>query len=301
MRKVEILMSSYNGGQVIERQIRSILEQKDVDIKLTVRDDGSNDDTCTIIEKLSEEYVNRIRLIKGANVGWKKSFLELIFLAGEAEYYGFTDQDDFWLPEKVANSIEIMEQDSFSGIKLAHVNSICTNDKLEVQEEQQKRYALPKNRKAVIAQEYFQGCSMLWNACAMKMIKRYKPKSDLAHDFWVGTVCYYLGKVYYCEKPQFYHIRYENNSSSDGNVSAGRKKRLQMLKSGRTIYMNPANDLIEGYGELLQENDLKFLREAGNAKKSFTNRVKLVCMPGFRRESLKSTLLFKLMLLAGRY
>ena len=294
-------MSSYNGENTIEKQILSILNQNNVDVHITVRDDGSKDRTCERIENLAKIHSGKITLVKGENCGWKKSFFKLIGLAKEADYYGFSDQDDYWLPDKLWNSICVMEQDGAAGIKLAHVNSLCTNEHMETQKEQQKRYAQPKNRKAVIAQEYFQGCSMLWNREAMKALQHYTPKADLAHDFWVGTLCFYLGKVYYFPTPQFYHIRYGNNSSADGNVAAGRKKRIRMLFSQNTVYMNPADDLLEGYGNLLQKKDVAFLSDVRDAKRSLIKRVKLVCMPDFRRESFKSTIFFKMLLLMGKY
>lgn len=300
MYSAEILMSTYNGAKVVEKQIVSIMEQKDVDIFLTIRDDGSKDDTLKVIENIARRYKN-IRIIKGDNVGWKKSFLELIQLSEEHDYYGFSDQDDIWMPNKVINSIREMEADKYNGVKLTHVNSICTNEDLKPQKEQQVRFSAPRNRKSAIAQEYFQGCSMLWNNIAMQILKKYSPKADLAHDFWVGTVCFYFGKVFYIDTPQFYHIRYENNSSSDGNVDAGRKKRMQMFKNGDTVYMNPAVDLIEGYHDELDNSDFNFLRMVQESKHSFLKRLKLVLDQEFVRESKKSTLLFKLVLLLGRF
>ena len=301
MKTVEILMSTYNGSKTIERQIISILNQKDVKVHITIRDDGSKDTTCKEIERLIGVYRDSITLIKGVNFGWKKSFIELIKLARKADYYGFSDQDDYWLPEKLIMSIKLMENDKSDGVKLAHVNSLCTNNKLEIQDEQQKRYDKPRNRKAVIAQEYFQGCSMLWNNEAMILLQSYTPKSDVAHDFWVGTVCYYLGTIYYCDTPLFYHIRYDNNSSCDGNVRAGRKKRIDMIKNDGIVYMNPAADLISGYSDSLLKKDLRFLKEVVESKNNVIKRVKLILMPGFRRESIKSTCLFKIMILLGRY
>ena len=41
MRNIEILMSTYNGARYVGRQIDSILNQKNVDVHITIRDDGS--------------------------------------------------------------------------------------------------------------------------------------------------------------------------------------------------------------------------------------------------------------------
>ena len=45
MKTVQILLSSYNGEKYISRQIDSILQQKDVEVHLLIRDDGSTDGT----------------------------------------------------------------------------------------------------------------------------------------------------------------------------------------------------------------------------------------------------------------
>ena len=49
--KVCVMLASYNGEKYIGEQIDSILQQKDVDIKLVVRDDGSTDGTIEILEE----------------------------------------------------------------------------------------------------------------------------------------------------------------------------------------------------------------------------------------------------------
>ena len=49
---ITVLMSTYNGTKYLREQIDSILNQKDVEVRLIVRDDGSKDDTV----KLLKEY-----------------------------------------------------------------------------------------------------------------------------------------------------------------------------------------------------------------------------------------------------
>ena len=49
MKRIEILMSAYNGDKFIEKQIESIMRQRDVDLHLTIRDDGSGDETVYVI------------------------------------------------------------------------------------------------------------------------------------------------------------------------------------------------------------------------------------------------------------
>lgn len=40
--KIAVIMSTYNGEKYLREQIDSILDQKNVDVELFIRDDGSN-------------------------------------------------------------------------------------------------------------------------------------------------------------------------------------------------------------------------------------------------------------------
>ena len=301
MHKVQILVSSYNGEKVIQRQIESILQQKEVEVHILIRDDGSKDTTVQILNSLRYRHPDRIEIVIGDNIGWKRSFIELLFLSGNYDYYGFSDQDDIWDRKKVIKSINKMEQDKNIGIKVCQCASICADENMYPLQEQEVIYDLPKSKKMAIAQEYFRGCCMLWNKEAMRLLRIHKPKETIAHDYWVGLVCYYFGTVYHCPEKLLYHIRYLHNSSTDGNISEGRAKRFKAFFSDKLIYMNPVEDLLNGYRELLTEEDIIFLSVVRSYKTSIWNKMKIVLDPNFRRENLKSTLFFKMIILLGKY
>ena len=48
--KINVLMSTYNGEKYLKEQIDSILNQKGVEVYLTIRDDGSTDHTLEILD-----------------------------------------------------------------------------------------------------------------------------------------------------------------------------------------------------------------------------------------------------------
>ena len=50
MKEITVLMSTYNGEMFIREQIDSILNSKDVELQLLVRDDGSSDQTIPILK-----------------------------------------------------------------------------------------------------------------------------------------------------------------------------------------------------------------------------------------------------------
>ena len=187
--------------------------------------------------------------------------------------------------------------------KLVHCNSMSVDDKFMERSEKENRIPCPLSNKMAIATEVFQGCGMVWNKEAMNLIKQYNPKSlTLAHDYWVGLICYFFGKVFFIEEPLFYHIRYSDSASADGNRSKGRLKRLQnIMNKNRDAYMNPSLDLLQGYSSLLKDEDKAFLRDLNSYKTNFKAKVKLLTDTEFRRPSKESTFLMKLSIMFNKF
>lgn len=303
MYKVLILMSTYNGKGRIQKQVDSIMQQKQVESYLYIRDDGSDKDTIEEIKQLSQKYKERIFTSFENNVGWKRSFLKLIYAVDNTyDYYGFSDQDDIWLESKVINCIRTAEMDNYIGPKLIHCNSLSVTPDLRPRNEQENRRAEPPSFKAVIATEYFQGCGMLWNNSLMNIIQSYCPiNENLSHDYWVGLMGYLFGKIYFVKESLFYHIRYENNSSEDGNRNKGRIRRVKNLVTGKETYMNPAQDLLNGYIEQLPQEYIFFLRKILDYKFNLQHKIDILFDRQFRRPSISATLVLKFTVLLNRF
>lgn len=103
-RNIAILMSTYNGEKFVDEQICSILNQSYTDFTLYIRDDCSTDHTLEVINKY-KEFPNVVVIEGQNNLGSNRSFLSLLENI-QSDYYMFSDQDDVWLPDKIAKSIE---------------------------------------------------------------------------------------------------------------------------------------------------------------------------------------------------
>lgn len=106
MKKVAIVLSTYNGEQFIKQQLDSLVHQhvdsNKVNVHIYCRDDGSKDTTTKIIEMYMEKYTNiSIVCDSGNNLGVKLSFFSLLQQVS-ADYYFFCDQDDIWNPNKIS-------------------------------------------------------------------------------------------------------------------------------------------------------------------------------------------------------
>ena len=108
---IQVLMSTYNGDEYLKEQIDSILAQDcekkaGTKLKLLIRDDGSKDGTQKILGEYAKKYPETIEWYQGQNVGVIKSFFDLVVKSDEkADYYAFSDQDDYWHKDKLSAGI----------------------------------------------------------------------------------------------------------------------------------------------------------------------------------------------------
>lgn len=305
MKTVQILLSSYNGEKYISRQIDSILRQKDVEIHLLIRDDGSTDGTRAIIKEYEKKYPANVEVVLGENMGWKKSFFTLLQLAGDYDYYAFADQDDYWYEDKEISSIKVMEAESrnYNLPQLVQTQYTTTDELLNpIIPQPPNRPVIPKYHDEIFAEEFFQGCCMTWNNVAMNLIKKYTPQNEYAHDHWVGVVCYLLGKIYFIQVPKFSYVRHSGNASITGNQLAGQIARLKRFLHGdRQLYYNMGDDLLRGYKESLNNHDKVMCIDLINYKHSIKKKIKLLFNYHLRRRSIRGSLFFKFSILLNRF
>lgn len=94
---ISVVMSVWNGAAYLKEAIDSILNQTYAPVELIVVDDGSTDQTNSIIR----EYGDRIRLITQDNRGQSAGLIAGIAVA-TGRYLAFQDADDIWALDKLA-------------------------------------------------------------------------------------------------------------------------------------------------------------------------------------------------------
>ena len=114
---VLVLLAAFNGIQWLPEQVGSILNQVDVDITMMVSIDQSTDGTEAWFAQLALED-SRICILPHGKVfgGAAPNFFRLI---GDADFSHFdyaslADQDDIWLPNKLARAIEVLQKENIA-------------------------------------------------------------------------------------------------------------------------------------------------------------------------------------------
>ncbi|MBX3300747.1 MAG: glycosyltransferase family 2 protein [Nitrospira sp.] len=101
MPRISVVIPTYNRGRFIAKAIESVLRQSVMDLEVIVVDDGSTDETRTVLE----EYSGRIRYIYQENAGVSSARNAGIRLA-QGEWVAFLDSDDEWTKDYLAIQVE---------------------------------------------------------------------------------------------------------------------------------------------------------------------------------------------------
>ena len=134
-------MATYNGEKYLREQIDSILKQTFKDWKLIIRDDGSKDKTIEILNEY-EKKDKRIKVLQDnkGNLGVAKNFEELL-KNSSGEYVMFSDQDDYWMKNKIEKYIKVLEKLDKENLKnplLIHSNSYVCDKNLNILKKKMK-------------------------------------------------------------------------------------------------------------------------------------------------------------------
>jgi glycosyltransferase involved in cell wall biosynthesis len=108
-RSISIAMGTFNGARFLPEQLDSILAQARLPDELVVRDDCSSDRTPEILAEFAASAPFPVRVSRNrSQLGWFENFLQASRECG-GDLIAFCDQDDVWLPEKLARCEAILD------------------------------------------------------------------------------------------------------------------------------------------------------------------------------------------------
>jgi glycosyltransferase involved in cell wall biosynthesis len=102
---VSVIIPTYNREQFILAAIESVISQTFKDLEIIVVDDGSTDDTQSIVETLKD---NRIIYIRTDNKGPAHA-RNVGMRTATRKYIAFLDSDDLYLPDKLELQVSFLE------------------------------------------------------------------------------------------------------------------------------------------------------------------------------------------------
>ncbi len=289
MHSVSIMLATYNGGRYLEEQLQSLLGQENVCISVLARDDGSTDDTVSILERWKEQSNDRFSLeyYTGNGLGAAGSFLDIVSKVGlDTEYYAYCDQDDYWMPDKLIKAINLLEE--YADVPaLYYGDTTRVGSNLEdIENPFGKRYHT-ENFPGVMISTAASGLTMVMNRRLIELLKSYQPCDIYMHDQWTIQVCAAVGgRVIYDENSYVLYRQHSSNVVGGSSKLQYRGLRLLMYRLKKLfIYKeHPAQsaaEILNGYDRYLSEeskDELVVLRD----NRKLANRLRLLFSPVFR-------------------
>ena len=104
MPEVSVIIPAYNAAAFIREAVDSALAQRGVDLEVIVVDDGSTDETLSILEG----YGNAIHVHRQKNEGASRARNKGVKMA-TGHWLAFLDADDQWLPDKLAEQLALAD------------------------------------------------------------------------------------------------------------------------------------------------------------------------------------------------
>ena len=220
MKKVQVLLSTYNGEKYLKEQIESIIKQEEVEISLLVRDDGSTDKTIEILEEISKNNRN-IKIYKGENKGPARSFMELVQKSEEVDYYAFADQDDIWETKKIISAVKKLNNPDIPELYISSLTIVDENLNNIEKKEIQGKFTFEDE----MIKNFATGCTQVFNKKLRNIINLYEPQYIIMHDSWITRVCYAIGGNVVIDKNSY--IKYRQHSNNVVGYKDGGIKKLK--------------------------------------------------------------------------
>ena len=173
--KVSVIIPTYNRDWAIRRSLESVLTQTFQDFELLIIDDGSTDQTQSILQAFQDP---RIKITRTENQGISNA-RNCGIQQAKGEWIAFLDSDDEWLPHKLQAQWEYHQKRP--ELKIIHGEEIWIRQEVRVN---------PKNKHAKSGGWIFQKCLSL---CLIS------PSAVMIHREVFSQVGYFDPQMLVCE------------------------------------------------------------------------------------------------------
>lgn len=242
--KVAILLCTYHGQHYLAEQLDSFQAQSHSNWEVWASDDGSKDDTHSILEAYQQTWpAGRLSIHFGPAEGFAANFLSLTCRASiEADYYAYSDQDDVWESDKLERAVRWLQTvpENIPALYCSRTRLVdAENNEIGLS----PLFSKPPSFANALMQNIGGGNTMVFNNAARALLREAGEDTPvITHDWWaymVVTGC--GGKVFYDSYPALRYRQHDGNLVGMNATWAARFKRIRMLWDGRFRNWNESN------------------------------------------------------------
>lgn len=206
--RLSIALCTYNGAPFLREQLESFTTQTRPPDELIVCDDRSSDDTVKMVEAFASVASFPVSVhVNPTNLGIRGNF-EAALRRCTGDVIFLADQDDIWLPGKLARFEEIFERDATVGLVFCDADVMATDGAKLGYTHWDVCHVDPRKRDMLRRGEAFDAfLRHPWAASATMAIRRELLEAVLPlsehwmHDAWISLVAASVSKVVAIEEP----------------------------------------------------------------------------------------------------
>lgn len=207
-----LILATHNGAAHLPAQLHSFIRQTRLPDLLLVSDDGSGDATRDILADFARTAPFEVRVTDGPCRGYGRNFAALLAQtpAGTG-HVALSDQDDIWLPHKLARACARL--DDLSGPALYGSRSWEAADEAAPRRLSRGLTCPPSFRHA-LARNYAGGNTMVLNRAGADLMRHAARHlvADPVHDWWIYQVITGCGgRAIFDDEPGLIYRQYGTN------------------------------------------------------------------------------------------
>lgn len=222
---ISVCLATYNGAKYLLQQLDSILPQLSTQDELLISDDGSTDETLSIIEGCRN---TNVVIFKNNFENPVKNF-EFLFNQAQGNIIVPCDQDDVWLPNKLKIVRAHLEGKVLAAI-LMNADLIDGQGKNLNKTTFQKwgtRLGFTKN----LMRNTYMGSSMAFTADISNIALPF-PEKIAMHDWYLGLLIERIGHLKMDAQIAMQYRLHSNNASLQGSTFSEKIKwRINMQRT----------------------------------------------------------------------
>ena len=130
---VSVIIPTFNRAHTLSRAIESVVAQTFGDWELIVIDDGSSDETPSVVSQFSDERIKFVRQKRAGVSAARNRGIE----STERPWISFLDSDDYWQPTKLERQFSLL--DSYPDLSVCYTNEIWIRRGIRVNQKRKHR------------------------------------------------------------------------------------------------------------------------------------------------------------------